>query len=89
MRRPAHTLAVEPDQFVRHEKIGLTTLTVAEAAHCLEVSARLVETRLRTGQLAGRKVSRQWRVLAVVIAELARRGRRRERPRRPDPRYRG
>ena len=85
----AHALQVAPEQFVRREQTGLTLLTVAEAATRLEVPAGRVQVWLKQGQLAGRKVSGQWRVPAVVVAELARSGRLRGRSRRLDPRYRG
>src|SRR5215217_5526671 len=85
----AHALQVAPEQFVSREQTGLSLLTVAEAAHQLEVPAGRVQVWLKTGELAGTKVSGQWRVLAVVVAELARSGRLRGRSRRLDPRYRG
>jgi hypothetical protein len=53
------------------------------------VPAERVQIWLREGQLAGTKVSGQWRVPAVVVAELDRSGRLRGRSRRLDPRYRG
>jgi excisionase family DNA binding protein len=82
-------LEVEPEQFVSREPGGLTTLTVAEAAARLDVPAGRVQRWLKEGALAGSKVSGQWRVPAVVVAELARSGRLRGRSRRLDPRYRG
>jgi excisionase family DNA binding protein len=85
----AQALEVEPERFVSREPGRLTTLTVAEAAARLDVPAGRVQTWLRQGLLAGSKVSGQWRVLAVVVAELARSGRLRGRSRRLDPRYRG
>jgi hypothetical protein len=48
-----------------------------------------VQRWLKQGQLAGTKVSGQWRVPAVVVAELDRSGRLRGGSRRLDPRYRG
>jgi transcriptional regulator with XRE-family HTH domain len=85
----AQALEVEPEWFVSRERGGLTTLTVAEAAARLDVPTGRVQTWLRQGLLAGCKVSGQWRVLAVVVAELARSGRLRGQSRRLDPRYRG
>jgi hypothetical protein len=80
---------VAPEEFVRREPAGLTLLMVAEAAHRLDVPARRVQTWLRQGLLTGSKVSGQWRIPAVVVAELARSDRLRGRSRRLDPRHRG
>jgi len=85
----AQALGVAPEEFVRREPAGLTLLTVAEAAHRRDVPARRVQTWLRQGLLAGSKVSGQWRIPAVVVAELARSDRLRGRSRRLAPRYRG
>jgi len=85
----AQALAVAPERSVSREPGRLTTLTVAEAAARLDVPAGRVQRWLKAGELAGSKVSGQWRVLAVVVAELARSGRLRGRSRRLDPRYRG
>ena len=89
VRALAQSLGVAPEQFVSREQAGLTLLTVAEAANRLDVPAGRVQTWLRQGLLAGTKVSGEWRVPAVVVAELARSGRLRGRSRRLDPRYRG
>ena len=89
MRALAQALGVAPEQFVSREPVGLKLLTVAEAARRLDVPAGRVQTWLRQGLLAGSKVSGQWRVPAVVVAELARSGRLRGRSRRLDPRYHG
>jgi excisionase family DNA binding protein len=89
LRALAHALDVAPEQFVRREPTGLTLLTVAEAAHRLEVPVARVRDWLWQGRLAGTKVSGQWRVPAVVVAELERSGRLRGRSWRLDPRYRG
>jgi hypothetical protein len=48
-----------------------------------------VQVWLRKGQVPGTKVSGEWRVPSVVIAELARSGRLRGRSGRLDPRFRG
>ena len=89
VRKLAQALDVDPEQFVSHEPLGLRTLTVAEAASWLEVPAGRVRRWLKEGLLAGEKVSGQWRVLAIVVAELDRSERLRGRSRRLDPRYRG
>jgi transcriptional regulator with XRE-family HTH domain len=89
VRALAQALGVTPEQFVSREPVGLTLLTVAEAAHRLDVPAGRVQTWLRQGLLTGSKVSGQWRVPAVVVAELGRSDRLRGRSRRLDPRYRG
>ena len=89
VRTLARALAVEPARFVSAEKRGLTMLTVARAAARLDVPAERVQRWLKQGLLAGSKVSGQWRVPSVVIAELARSGRLRGRSRRLDPRFRG
>ena len=85
----AQALGVAPEQFVRCEPVGLKLQTVAEAAHRLDLPARRVQAWLRQGLLAGSKVSGQWRIPAVVVAELARSDRLCGRSRRLDPRYRG
>ena len=64
-------------------------LSVAEAASRLDVPVGRVQTWLKQGHLAGTKVSGQWRVPAIVVAELERSERLRGRSRRLDPRYRG
>ena len=89
VRALAQALGVAPEQFVSRQPAGLTLLTVAEAAHRLDVPAGRVQAWLRQGLLAGSKVSGQWRVPAVVVAELARSDRLRGRSRRLDPRFRG
>jgi transcriptional regulator with XRE-family HTH domain len=90
VRKLAGALDVDPERFIARDKTtGLTLLTVAEAASRLEVPAGRVQTWLRKGQVSGTKVSGEWRVPSVVIAELARSGRLRGRSGRLDPRYRG
>ena len=89
VRSLAQGVGVEPERFVGEDPIGLTTLTVAEAASRLDVPAGRVQRWLKQGLLPGTKVSGQWRVLAVVVTELGRSGRLRGRSRRLDPRYRG
>ena len=89
VRKLARALNVAPEVFVGHESVGLTVLTVNEAAARLGVPAGRVQTWLRQGLLAGSKVSGQWRVPTVVVRELGRSGRLRGNSRRLDPRYRG
>ena len=89
VRLLAHALRVDPRQFVSRETGGLTTLTTSEVATHLEVPVARVQRWLREGTLPATKVSGQWRVLAVVVAEFSRSGRLRGRSRRLDPRYRG
>jgi excisionase family DNA binding protein len=64
-------------------------LTLAEAGLRLDVPASRVRTWLHEGELPGVKVSGQWRVPAIAVAELGRSGQLRGRSRRLDPRYRG
>jgi excisionase family DNA binding protein len=89
VRKLAGALGVEPERFVAREKNGLSLLTVAEAASRLGVPAGRVQNWLRKGQVSGTKVSGEWRVPSVVIAELARSGRLRGRSGRLDPRFKG
>jgi excisionase family DNA binding protein len=89
VRRLAEALGVATERFTDRDPVGLTTLTVAEAAARLGVPVRRVRQWLQRGELAGTKVSGEWRVLAVVVAEFGRSGRLRGRSRRLDPRYRG
>ena len=89
VRKLAGALGVEPERFIARDKTGLTLMTVAEAASRLGVPAGRVQTWLRKGQVSGTKVSGEWRVPSVVIAELARSGRLRGRSGRLDPRFRG
>jgi excisionase family DNA binding protein len=89
VRKLAAALGVEPERFVARDKTGLTLMTVAEAASRLGVPAARVQVWLRKGQVPGKKVSGEWRVPSVVIAELARSGRLRGRSGRLDPRFHG
>jgi excisionase family DNA binding protein len=89
LRALAEALRLAPQQFVQDEPGGLSSLTVAEAARRLDVPPGRVQTWLKQGLLPGTKVSGQWRVLSVVVAELGRSGRLRGHSRRLDPRYRG
>src|SRR5918995_2766866 len=89
VRKLARALGVEPERFIARDRSGLTLMTVAEAASRLGVPPGRVQTWLRKGQVEGTKVSGEWRVPSVVIAELARSGRLRGRSGRLDPRFRG
>jgi excisionase family DNA binding protein len=89
VRALAQALGVTPERFVAYEPIGLTMLTVPEAASRLDVPAGRVRKWLQQGELGGTKVSGRWRIPAIAVAELARSGRLRGRSRRLDPRYRG
>ncbi|HEU0116500.1 MAG TPA: helix-turn-helix domain-containing protein, partial [Thermomicrobiales bacterium] len=88
VRRLARALGVTPTAFVgdgRTER-GLTT---AEAATRLGVPVGRIQAWLLGGQLAGWKVSGQWRVAPGALAALEESGRMRGRSRRLDPRFRG
>jgi excisionase family DNA binding protein len=87
--RLAQALRVDPARLVSHEALGLKMLTTAEAAFRLDVPASRVQTWVKQGELPGVKVSGQWRIPAIAVAELARSGRLRGQSRRLDPRYHG
>lgn len=89
VRRLAQALGVAPERFIAYDPLGLSTLTVAEAAWRLDVPVGRVQNWLRLGVLEGGKVSGRWRVPSVAVAELGRSGRLRGHSRRLDPRYRG
>jgi excisionase family DNA binding protein len=89
VRKLARALNVAPEVFVGRESVGLTVLSVSEAAARLDVPAGRVQNWLRQGMLPGSKVSGQWRVPTVVVRELGRSGRLRGNSRRLDPRYHG
>jgi excisionase family DNA binding protein len=89
VRQLAQALHVEPERFVAHEPVGLSMLTVVEAATRLDVPPARVRVWVTQGVLPGTKVSGQWRVPAVLVAELERSGRLRGQSRRLDPRYHG
>jgi excisionase family DNA binding protein len=89
VRTLAQALGVDPEQFVGRDPDGLTMLTLTEAAARLDVPPERVRTWLHQGELPGVKVSGQWRVPAIAVAELGRSGRLRGRSRRLDPRFRG
>jgi len=87
--RLAQALGVDPARLVSHEAMGLTMLTTAEAAFRLDVPVGRVRTWVKQGELPGVKVSGQWRIPAIAVAELGRSGRLRGASRRLDPRYHG
>lgn len=89
VRQLARALGVAPERFIGDDPVGLTMLSIAEAAVRLEVPPARVRDWVRQGQLPGTKVSGRWRVPAIAVAELERSGRLRGRSRRLDPRYRG
>jgi excisionase family DNA binding protein len=90
VQRLAQVLDVTPELFVSDESIGgLSLLTAREAASRLDVPIERVHEWLKAGILPAHKVSRQWRVPALAVAELERSGRLRGKSRRLDPRYRG
>jgi excisionase family DNA binding protein len=88
VRRLAQALAIAPTYFVDDGETALG-LTTAEAAAQLAVPPGRVQKWLAGGQLAGWKVSGQWRVAALSLAELEASQRMRGRSRRLDPRFRG
>ena len=87
--RLAQALRVEPARFVSHEALGLLMLTTAEAAARLDVPRGRLQTWVKQGELPGVKVSGQWRIPAIAVAELGGSGRLRGQSRRLDPRYHG
>jgi excisionase family DNA binding protein len=89
VRRLARALGIAAERFIDEGPIGLTMLSVAEAAFRLDVPADRVQKWLRHGELPGSKVSGQWRVPEIAVADLGRSGRLRGASRRLDPRYRG
>src|SRR4051812_10017177 len=87
--RLAQALEVAPERFVSRTAIGLQMLTTAEAASRLDVPLDRLRVWFKQGALPGVKISGQWRVPAVAVAELGRSGRLRGQSRRLDPRYHG
>jgi excisionase family DNA binding protein len=85
----SQALDVAPEQFVDDTPVGLELLSVQDAGHRLDVPAGRVRTWMRQGVLPGVKVSGDWRIPAIAVAELERSGRLRGASRRLDPRYRG
>ena len=89
VRQLSQALGVAPVQFVDDTPIGLTLLSTVEAGQRLDVPPARVRFWMRNGVLPGVKVSGQWRVPAIAVAELERSGRLRGASRRLDPRFRG
>ncbi len=89
VRQLSQALGVAPVQFVDDTPIGLTLLSMVEAGQRLDVPPARVRFWMRNGVLPGVKVSGQWRVPAIAVAELERSGRLRGASRRLDPRFRG
>jgi DNA-binding XRE family transcriptional regulator len=85
----ARALGVAPGLFLGRTTLASVGLTTAAVAQRLEVPRGRVQTWLRQGLLAGRKVSGTWRVPVEAVLDLERRERLRGRSRRLDPRYRG
>ena len=89
LRALAQALHVEPEQFVGDAPIGLSELSVREAARQLGIPRKRACRWVREGVLPGRKVSGQWRIPAVAVRALGGSGRLRGQSLRLDPRYRG
>jgi excisionase family DNA binding protein len=89
VRTLAQALHVAPERFVSTAPIGLSELSVREVARQLGVPFKRTQRWVREGVLPARKVSGQWRVLAVAVRELGGSGRLRGQSLRLDPRYRG
>ena len=85
----ARALQVAPTLFVSQDEIAGPGWTVAQTATWLEVPASRVSRWLRLGELAGVKISGQWRVPIAGVMALEASGRLRGRSRRLDPRYPG
>jgi excisionase family DNA binding protein len=89
VRRLAQALRVAPRVFVDADELAAVGVTTAAAAARLGVPPARVQTWLATGQLPGVKVSGQWRVPGLAVAELEASDRLRGRSRRLDPRFPG
>ena len=85
----SQALGIPPHRFVDDSPIGLDMLSTAEVGQRLGVPVARIQEWLKQGVLAGIKVSGEWRVYAIAVAELDRSGRLRGKSRRLDPRYRG
>ena len=85
----SQALGVAPTHFVDDTPLGLTLLSTEEVGRRLDVPTARVRFWMKHGVLPGVKVSGQWRVPAIAVAELERSGRLRGKSRRLDPRYRG
>lgn len=89
VRQLAGVLGVEPARFTGQEDLAAVGLTTTAAAAWLGVPVSRVQAWLRTGELAGVKVSGQWRAPVAAVIDLDDSERLRGRSRRLDPRYRG
>ena len=85
----SQALGVAPTHFVDDTPVGLTLLSTEEVGRRLDVPTARVRFWMKHGVLPGVKVSGQWRVPAIAVAELERSGRLRGASRRLDPRFRG
>jgi transcriptional regulator with XRE-family HTH domain len=89
LRKLARALQVPPTLFVSREAIEGPGWTVEQTATWLDVPVPRVSRWLRLGELAGVKISGEWRVPVAEVMALEASGRLRGRSRRLDPRYRG
>jgi len=89
MHKLSQALGVAPERFVDDSPIGLEMLTTREVVQRLAIPMARIQVWMKHGVLPGVKVSGQWRVPAIAVAELERSGRLRGTSRRLDPRYRG
>jgi excisionase family DNA binding protein len=89
VQKLSRALGVPPEQFVDDAPLGLELLTTEEAGQRLDIPGGRVRKWMQQGVLPGVKVSGEWRVPAIAVAELDRSGRLRGASRRLDPRYRG
>lgn len=70
-REPAAVHVLSTDDFDSGAWLGNTgTLSVAEAAEALGVSADVIRRRLAEGSLPGRRVGRDWRLPRSCIEQL-------------------
>jgi len=89
VRQLSQALGVAPERFVDNTPIGLDTLSTQEAGRRLDIPVGRIQYWLKQGTLPGTKVSGEWRIPAIAVAELDRSDRLRGASRRLDPRYRG
>ena len=66
----SQALRVAPDHFVDDTPVGLTLLSTEEVGRRLDVPTARVRFWMKHGVLPGVKVSGQWRVPAIAVAEL-------------------
>ena len=89
MQQLSQALGGAPERFVDDTPLGRTLLSTEEVGRRLDVPTARVRFWMKHGVLPGVKVSGQWRVPAIAVAELERSGRLRGASRRLDPRFRG